>query len=161
MMRAPPSRRRNSGFSSLYGAFGVVLVSLALAGLIARSALEPHDLPRAETAAASEFLDALLGASVGASGGTMRQYLSYACLEAPCGPEARPRVAVEANLTAVAEALAKGLGRAYGLAVYAPMGEWLRIGAVAPSPGAGLGRADVFHPGSSSFLTVVAWLSPP
>lgn len=160
MTRALPSCRRQSGFSSLYGAFGVVLVSLAVAGLIARSAPQAQDLARGQDSAAAEFLEALLGASVGASGGTMRQYLSYACLEAPCGPGAHPRADVEANFTSAAQALATGLGRAYGLAVYGPSGEWLQTGPVAPSSANGIGRADVFHPGSASFLTVAAWLGP-
>ena len=156
-----PTRGRASGFSSLYGAFGVVLVSLVVAGLIARSAPQAGQTARDDSVAGAEFLEALLGSSAGASGGTLRQYLSYACLWDPCGPEAHPRAAVEENFTKAAQSLAKGLGRAFGLSVYAAPGEWLRIGALAPETGVGLGRADVFHPGSSTFLTVTAWLSPP
>lgn len=161
MRRLAPARGRASGFSSLYGAFGVVLVSLVVAGLIAKTAPQAQGTAREEKAAAVEFLEALLGSSVGTSDGTLRAYLSYACLEEPCGPEAHARAAVEANFTKSAQALAKGLGRAFGLVVYTPFGEWLRVGAQAPSAGVGPARADVFHPGSSSFLTVVAWLSPP
>jgi len=44
MMRAPPSRRRNSGFSSLYGALGVVVVSLAVAGAAWAAGGDPKKL---------------------------------------------------------------------------------------------------------------------
>lgn len=155
-----PCRRRKAGFSSLYGAFGVVLVSLVVAGLIAQSAKPLQESPRAAGAAASGFLEALLGSTVGAQGATLRQYLSHACLEEPCGPEAHARAPLEANLSATASALAGAMGRQFGLALYTPSGQWFRIGLEGPRAGARIACADVFHPESSSFLTVAAWLAP-
>jgi len=152
-------RRSRAGFSALYGAYGVILVSTLVIGVALSASHGPGpDLER-ERALARHFLATLLASSVG-NATTVEQAVAHACFERNCSAAAWNASSLNATIASLAAPLAHALDRSYILAVTAAGFTVLRSGSLEPRSGQGSASAEIYRPSDRGFAGLALQLGP-
>jgi len=155
MTRAFP----RSGFSALYGAFGVILVSAIIIGTVLAAMGGSPPTPERERALARAFLETALRANVDGRT-TLQDAIALSCFAAPCGNGTWGPSALAAAVDGVAGPLGRALERSYLLALTMNGTTQLRVGPAAAGAAGGIAVADVFRPAPADFVGVTLRLAP-
>ena len=152
-------RGRHGGFSALYGAFGVVLVSAAVAGIVMAS-MSAHPATSGERRQqAEQFLDTVLRSHID-HGITLHQALAFSCFDSNCPGGSWNATALARAIAGLAVPLARALDDAFQIAVTAENQTQLRVGPADPSPDGVVAEADIFRPAEGDFVGLSLYLEP-
>lgn len=148
-----------AGFSALYGAFGVILVSTVITGGLLASMGSPTPSQERERALAEAFLETVLRSNVDPAT-TLEDAVSRSCLAAACGNLTWNASALGAAVERTAGPLARALERSYLIAFTVNGTTDLRVGAAPATAWGGLAVAEVFRPAPTDFVGVTLRLAP-
>jgi len=153
-----PFRSSIAAFSTVYGAFAVVLVSTVVVGVILASPPSRLHVDERDRALADGFVDALLASTLENSSLPISQALSSACLAARCSPGLVTIESVRANLSRLAFPLAKALDRRFDLRLENETGPLFVLGDLPSLHSATASRAAVYHGPTGTYLTLTVAL---
>jgi hypothetical protein len=147
------------GFSALYGAFGVILVSAIIIGTVLAAMGGAPPSPDRERALARAFLETALRANVDGRT-TLQDAVALSCFAAPCANGTWSPSALAAAVDRVAGPLGSALERSYLVAFTVDGSTPLRVGPAPAGAAGGIAVADVFRPASADFVGVTLRLAP-
>jgi hypothetical protein len=160
MTRPIGLRARRAGFSSLYGAFGVVLVSTLVIGIVLGSEGPEPQREGRERHLAGLFLDTLLKSSVG-NATNFGDAVGAACIHSPCPEGGWNATRLSQAAARIAAPLARALDRAFAVQLSEGGATAFRVGDLPPTARASASQAEVYDRVEVGFVVVAVFLAAP
>ena len=159
-MRSPPRlRRRKGGFSALYGALGVVLVSTAVIGGVLATATPAQRPPVGHGALAPHFLHALLQSDA-ANATTLAEALADSCFTSGCDGWRWNASELRSAISTLGGPLARAMGYDFVVVVAVGHASHVRVGNAPADAAVATAFAEVFRPAEGDFVGVSLLLAP-